>query len=527
MAAGDGLPFLSSLDPSASGAALMDRLNVFAHTGGREVVRLPGTDAALGFLARLARDNDWSDGFARRAFVEYLRFCFLACVHERPVTPSDQVDQVWHLHLQYSRSYWLHFCPEVLQKSLHHGPTRGGQAQGDRWAEQYADTRAAYVHWFGHLPPADLWPGARVRFGRDVRWVRVNRDDVFILPRPRALLTRLLRAGQGAAQATVGRRSLGRAAGWLMGVSVALGLGLSHSVLAADGRPDTLREAQWNPYALSASAFLSFFVASCLVVLAARYLLPRLLALVWTVPASADRVEYPSLMAAWLRGGQARVMQTALARMMARGDLTWDSSQGFKKKRTPTGGAEIERVLAKYLQGARPRTPGWLEKEADRSGKDVTRLGLVAAAGWRWAVILFPIALAGPRIALALPAGRPIGYLLFWTILFTVFGLFMTHGLILSPSGHAWLRRYASTDACDPEPVRKVALRGVRAARGTALDDLWTAARSPENRLNWLRATAATSAVFHTTDAGGGDGGGGCGGGGCGGGGCGGGGCGG
>jgi hypothetical protein len=30
------------------------------------------------------------------------------------VTPSEQVDQVWHLHLTYTRSYWDEFCPNVL-----------------------------------------------------------------------------------------------------------------------------------------------------------------------------------------------------------------------------------------------------------------------------------------------------------------------------------------------------------------------------------------------------------------------------
>ncbi len=61
-------------------------------------------DGQLPFATRLARENGWSLAYARRAIEEYRRFVFLALVAGHPVTPSDQVDQVWHLHLTYTRS---------------------------------------------------------------------------------------------------------------------------------------------------------------------------------------------------------------------------------------------------------------------------------------------------------------------------------------------------------------------------------------------------------------------------------------
>ena len=70
----------------------------------------------LSFTARLARENNWSREFAARTIDEYRRFCWLAIYAEHPVTPSDAVDQVWHLHLTYSHDYWDRFCPEVLGK---------------------------------------------------------------------------------------------------------------------------------------------------------------------------------------------------------------------------------------------------------------------------------------------------------------------------------------------------------------------------------------------------------------------------
>ena len=100
-------------------------------------------DAELSFAARLARENGWTGAEAERVIEEYKRFCFLAVTAEHPVTPSDQVDQAWHLHLTYSRDYWERFCPEVLGRALHHGPTAGGRAEGHRYFTQYAETVAA------------------------------------------------------------------------------------------------------------------------------------------------------------------------------------------------------------------------------------------------------------------------------------------------------------------------------------------------------------------------------------------------
>ena len=70
--------------------------------------------AEFPFAARLARDNAWTGAFAERVVVEYRRFLHLMMVAGHPVTPSDQVDQAWHLHLTYTHSYWERLCGETL-----------------------------------------------------------------------------------------------------------------------------------------------------------------------------------------------------------------------------------------------------------------------------------------------------------------------------------------------------------------------------------------------------------------------------
>ena len=144
-------------------------------------------DASLTFAARLARENRWSFAHTDHVISEYKRFCYLAVAAGHEVTPSDAVDQAWHLHLTYSRDYWQTFCPEVLRTDLHHGPTRGGPADRDRFYRQYAATLAAYEASFGEVPPADIWPAATRRFSVDPQSVRVNFFDVIVLPRRVAL----------------------------------------------------------------------------------------------------------------------------------------------------------------------------------------------------------------------------------------------------------------------------------------------------------------------------------------------------
>src|SRR5215470_14198652 len=110
------------------------------------------------FSARLARENGWLAATAAAAIEEYRKFIYLLCVTDSPLTPSETVDQVWHLHLVYTRSYWTVFCGGVLGRPLHHEPTRGSDAQAALFKDQYAQTLARYESEFGVAPPAEFWP---------------------------------------------------------------------------------------------------------------------------------------------------------------------------------------------------------------------------------------------------------------------------------------------------------------------------------------------------------------------------------
>ena len=144
--------------------------------------------AGLPFDKRLARENGWTDAHAARVIEEYKRFCFLAVTSGHVVTPSDAVDQAWHLHLSYSRDYWQRFCPRVLGRELHHEPTTGGAGQKQLHFEQYARTLQSYERIFGRSPPADLWPEAARSLIADSKARRVHPRDGLVIGRPTAAL---------------------------------------------------------------------------------------------------------------------------------------------------------------------------------------------------------------------------------------------------------------------------------------------------------------------------------------------------
>jgi uncharacterized protein (TIGR04222 family) len=242
---------------------------------------------ALSFAARLAREQGWPSALARRAVVEYLRFVFLARVAGRPVCPSEQIDQVWHLHLTHTRSYWDRLCGEVLGTPLHHDPSRGGPDEAAKHWRMYADTLDAYREHFGAEPPADLWPAPDVRFGDDLHSRRVNLRRNWVVPKQvvsRVGLVALAVAAVAAATGCVGQ------------------VGFR------------------NPFDLSGPEFLGVYGIAAVVAVVAGLVFRRLAR---DVP--ADESEPASLAdpfaLAYLAGGRVRVADAAVFRLVRDGHL--------------------------------------------------------------------------------------------------------------------------------------------------------------------------------------------------------------
>ncbi len=152
-----------------------------------EAFSLDAIDAAYPFSKRLARENNWSLAFAKRVVEEYKRFMFLAVVAGHEVTPSQEVDEAWHLHLIYTKSYWDEFCGKVLGKPIHHNPTKGGATERKKYSSLYNRTLDSYRNFFNEVPPADIWQSEPVRFKKVAELKKINLKENWVIPKPKFL----------------------------------------------------------------------------------------------------------------------------------------------------------------------------------------------------------------------------------------------------------------------------------------------------------------------------------------------------
>lgn len=147
-------------------------------------LEITAVTSTLSFESRLARENGWDLAQAVRVNDEYRKFLFLLIHAGHPVTPSDQVDQAWHLHLLYTRSYWDDLCGRLINRPLHHGPTAGGNSENEKFVDWYEQTKLSYRRFFAQDPPLDIWPSSSKRFGEDTQFRRINMLRCWVLPNP-------------------------------------------------------------------------------------------------------------------------------------------------------------------------------------------------------------------------------------------------------------------------------------------------------------------------------------------------------
>jgi hypothetical protein len=138
-------------------------------------------DDEVTFVDKLCREHGWLKPFALQAIDEYRRFAWLAMSAGHLVSPSDVVDQVWHMHLMYTRRYWDDWCAAVLGGKLHHDPATGRSGEKAGLGDAYTQTLNSYRKRFGD-PPGDFWPVVPDASPRSHRRVDLRRS--LIIPKP-------------------------------------------------------------------------------------------------------------------------------------------------------------------------------------------------------------------------------------------------------------------------------------------------------------------------------------------------------
>jgi uncharacterized protein (TIGR04222 family) len=362
--------------------------------------------ARLTFTGRLARENGWTIGHAVRVVTEYRRFVFLAMTAGHAVTPSEDVDQAWHLHLAYTRDYWQTFCRDVLREPLHHGPTRGGASEAGRYDHQYRQTLAAYAAAFDAPPPADIWPTPEQRFGPDLAWRRVNVASHWVVPKPRWLRGRTRKA-----------------------TSLA---GLAAVPLVAAGLP--------NPLDLTGPPFLMLFAALATGSIVAGVVLRRLFQPEGEPLVPGEHLE-PLELALLADDGRWRCAATGLAALAVAPEspagAAWqrEPSTFSLVSSPPAGASPLLEALHARLAALGSCTPLEAVKAATGVARDefeplLVARGLLVGDWWATAAPWVILAPAAATVGLGImktivggARGKPVGFLVVGCVVLTLIGL--------------------------------------------------------------------------------------------------------
>lgn len=103
-----------------------------------------------GFTTRLATEQSWTIAFTEAAILEYKKFMYLVAVGQKMLSPSVIVDEVWHLHLLFSKSYKKFTA--LLGKEIEHTPSLHNERESSIYAQAFAETKTAYQAEFGEMP---------------------------------------------------------------------------------------------------------------------------------------------------------------------------------------------------------------------------------------------------------------------------------------------------------------------------------------------------------------------------------------
>lgn len=416
------------------------------------------SNAELPFSRRLAKENRWTIEYAQRVIEEYKKFAFLAVVAGHIVSPSDAVDQAWHLHLLFTRSYWEVFCPQVLQLPLHHTPAEGGGHDRDKYIHYYRQTLASYQRFFGNQPPSDIWLPTHIRFETD-RHVRINLEQHWII-----------------------RRIQFNDAQWRINRGFAALLPFVFSVLLT-GCTETP-----NPLNLSGPDFLTLYLQlAVLSVAVAVWLRSRLKRSTQAAITPIPQLNPEEM--AYLAGGAEQVVNLAIVNLVQQGCVKpVPATRSFVLQTAPSRQATaIERAVAQLIQKYEkvqqvqiqaPKATD-INAQIERLQVRLQNLGLLMSRAqadrvrWLsglpiWALLLLGLA----KVGVGISRGKPVVFLILLCILTGMIGLWFLKTPRRTPAGDQELRHLQSQYRGSPEVAISFALLGAEVLVGGELQNL-------------------------------------------------------
>ncbi len=347
------------------------------------------------FSTRLAKENDWSRAKTARVIYEYRRFLLLAATAGHPVSPSDEVDQAWHLHLLYTRNYWDQMCKTVLEMPLHHEPSRGGAHEQGKFQDWYAKTLSSYQSIFNQLPPADIWPADAGHAHHDFK--RIDTHSNWIIPKMKLMQTAVVA---------------------ILFIAIIAFASGCESVASAAQTPLAQLKVD-NPFDYRGSDFLNFYLVILGMAVATAMLFR------WQAKNSATSMTSdPNLdptQIGYLRAKGAGAVRTAITSLVHRGKLKFDTlAKRFEAVAKPdSSDSMLEQSILQYCQT--PRRIDQIERASSTNLIDIDRslveTGLLVPTHHRnlsniGTLLIVGVLIAGiVKIIVGLQRDRPVGFL--------------------------------------------------------------------------------------------------------------------
>lgn len=473
------------------------------------------------FSQRLQQENGWTRAYTARAIDEYRKFLFLSQVAGHTVCPSDDIDQVWHQHLTYTRSYWEDLCGKILKRPLHHQPTKGGPSEKTHYVDLYSKTLTSYEEWFGVRPDERIWPEPLARFAPK-EMQRVDLSKYLLVRYPNfglASWSQLLTAIQ------IRLREIPL---WPRRKKVA-GFGLTMLLIPA--------AVPFGPLDWAGPDFLKWYVMIAIGAVATAFLLRHIL---WPDdPGIPENIGYFEV--ACLRGNWKLAVNSVLAKLLASKHVTsvvlGTKTQFLLSQAGASANSEFETSVLKALDQPTSLTLTELHQQLQGAGEQLEtslqQRGLLTAnASYALAARAFPflimLVVSGigmAKVTVGLSRGKPVAYLVIMLIAMGVLAVWFLIRPRVTSSARRWLRRQqqersglkeeAGADLRSPEQIALgTALFGAAALAGTQflpLRTAWQANRGEPGSSGCGTAGCGASGCGGPSGCGG-DGGGGCGG---------------
>ena len=117
------------------------------------------------FIENLMNEQMIDTNTVNRWLLEYRKFLVMAYLSDKMISPSEQVDQVWHFHMTYTQHYRATW-QSLIRKEFKHSPSNGSVSDGEKFERIYGDTLTFYSDVFLSDPPDDVWEPIALRFNQ-------------------------------------------------------------------------------------------------------------------------------------------------------------------------------------------------------------------------------------------------------------------------------------------------------------------------------------------------------------------------